>query len=85
MIPSTQSSDESDSDTIELKINRSRFLDQETYDNLIKYKSNVPFDDLSLKKKIRKLSYTFDFEDDNTTLEWPKGKRIYKIIKKKIK
>ena len=58
--------------------NRNRILDQES----TKKKESIP---LAIKKKIQRLSYTFDYEpaEDPGNKPWPKSDRLYKVIKTK--
>lgn len=54
-------------------------FDQDSYDLLLNYKQDPKLiNDTKVREKIRKIAITFDYEDDKTNEEWPKGKLLYK-------
>ena len=71
------------SDSDGQKKKRNHTIDQETYEQVLKYKMDTKiFDnDKCLKKKIQKLSYKFDYLlKGSEDAAWPNGPVLYKVL-----
>jgi hypothetical protein len=64
--------------SVPVKKSRMKFLDSETYNNLLLYLSNESFIEKKDRKKYKRLAEVYYLDDDNSGEYWPKGKIIYR-------